>query len=184
MPEVPHNPLPPPNTTADAFAQVYQELRALAGLYLRRVRNAATLQPTALVHEAYVRLAGLPGARFRSKEEFLGLAASVMRRVLVDHARRRNAAKRGGGQRRLTIDSGCEDQRVGPGPIDLLVLDEALTRLHAMHARQARLVELRLFAGLTVDAAASMLGISPSTAFKDWEIARAWLLRELRADEP
>jgi RNA polymerase sigma factor (TIGR02999 family) len=165
--------------TNRAFGVLYDELHALAARYLRHERASHTLQPTALVNEAYVRLAESKALPSASREQFLGIAASVMRHVLVDHARNRDAAKRGGGLERVTIGSCCEDLRSGERPIDVLALDEALTRLEALHPRQARLVQFRLFGGLTIDQAAPLIDVASSTAFKDWEMARTWLSREL-----
>ncbi len=166
--------------TQELFARVYEELRGLAAVYIRDERAGHTLQPTALVHETYLKLAQAGG--WKSENEFIAVAASAMRRVLVDHARKRDAAKRGGGERRLSIDSHDTGGHglIGRGQqLDVMTLDEALRKLEAIHPRQARLVELRVFGGLTVDAAAELVGVSVSTAFKDWEMARAWLLREL-----
>jgi RNA polymerase sigma factor (TIGR02999 family) len=159
---------------------VYQELRDLAAHYIRRERPDHTLQPTALVHEAYMRLAGhveQHGADWRDRAHFFGVAARVMRQVLVDHARAHQAAKRGSGQARVTLSEGVrivEDETV-----DLLALDVALTRLASLDADQARLVELRFFAGLTVEETAEVVGRSSTSVKREWRAARAWLHREL-----
>jgi RNA polymerase sigma factor (TIGR02999 family) len=174
---------------ADALEQlmpvVYAELRQLAASYLRRERPEHTLQPTALVHEMYVRLAGhvgQHGAAWEDASHFFGIAARVMRQVLVDYARAGGAAKRGAGRLRVTL-SGLSHMAPGPD-IDLLALEAALTRLAALDAGQARLVELRFFAGLTLEEAADVLGRSVRTLKRDWRSARAWLQRELSGAQP
>jgi RNA polymerase sigma factor (TIGR02999 family) len=163
---------------------VYAELRQLAAAYLRRERSGHTLQPTALVHEMYMRLAAhvdQHGADWVDRTHFFGIAARVMRQVLVDYARAGGAAKRGAG-RRVTLK---EWNSVTPGPdIDILALEAALTRLATLDAGQARLVELRFFAGLTLEEAADVLGRSPRTLKRDWRSARAWLQRELSGATP
>jgi RNA polymerase sigma factor (TIGR02999 family) len=169
----------------DLLPLVYGELRRLAAAKLAREAPGQTLQPTALVHEAYLRLAHLapgdsPGANYANRSQFLAAAATAMRRILIDRARARKAEKRGGGHGRADIDP---DHVATPERSDdLLALDEALTRLAAKDPRKARLVELRYFAGLTLDEAAAALGISPATADRDWAFARAWLHRELSQD--
>ncbi|HEY1375795.1 MAG TPA: ECF-type sigma factor [Gemmataceae bacterium] len=163
----------------DLLPLVYAELRRLAARQLAGEAPGQTLQPTALVHEAYLRLAG--GAAPRSRNEFLAAAATAMRRVLIDRARARRAEKRGGGRGRADLDP---DHLAAPErSADLLALDEALTRLVAQDPRKAKLVELRYFAGLTLDEAAAALEISPATADRDWAFARAWLHRELAGEE-
>lgn len=163
---------------------VYAELRGLAAHYLRRERRAHTLQPTALVHEMYLRVAGhvgQHGAAWDDRAHFFGIAARVMRQVLVDHARAGGAAKRGARQLRVTLS---EWHHMTPGPdIDILALEAALTRLATLDTGQARLVELRFFAGLTLEEAAELLGRSPRTLKRDWRSARAWLQRELSGAE-
>jgi len=157
---------------------VYQELRELAERYLSREPRGHTLQPTALVHEAFLRLMDATHLAPNGQTHFLAIAANVMRRVLVEHARARHAAKRGGGQMRVTLDSAMA---VLPEPdLDLLALDEALEKLATLDARQARVVELRFFGGLTMDEVAEQLGMSKRTVEDDWALARAWLRRELR----
>jgi RNA polymerase sigma factor (TIGR02999 family) len=164
---------------------VYAELRQLAAHYLRRERASHTLQPTALVHEMYVRLAGhvdQHGAVWQDRAHFFGIAARVMRQVLVDHARAGGAAKRGGRPLRVTLS---EWNHMTPGPdLDILALEAALTRLATLDAGQARLVELRFFAGLTLEEAADVLDRSPRTLKRDWRSARAWLQRELSGGQP
>ena len=160
---------------------VYAELRRLAAAHLAREAPGQTLQPTALVHEAYLRLAHFaPGDSPEAKHErnqFLAAAATAMRRILIDRARARKAEKRGGGRGRADVDP---DRVAAPERSDeLLALDEALIRLAAKDLRKAKLVELRYFAGLTLDEAAAALDISPATADRDWAFARAWLHREL-----
>lgn len=168
-------------TAQDLFPLVYDELRGLAALYMRNEQGDHELQPTALVHEIYLRLASSETSPWKTKSEFIAIAATAMRRVLVEHARKRDAAKRGGGQRPLSIDtrsSGLGITAASPD-IDVIVLHEALQRLEVLHPRQGRLVELRIFGGLPVEEAATLMSVAASTAYKDWEMARAWLLREL-----
>ncbi|MBL8843274.1 MAG: sigma-70 family RNA polymerase sigma factor [Planctomycetes bacterium] len=162
------------------FPLVYEELRDLASAQLRREKPGHTLQPTALVHEAFLKLAGQERARFESRSHFLAIAATAMRRVLVHHAEKRGSQKRGGGRAREA--TGALDAVVAPDAgeaVDLLALDEALTRLAALDERKAKVVELRYFAGLSVEEVAEAQGSSPATVKRDWEFARAWLLREL-----
>lgn len=158
---------------------LYNELRAIAGKHMRGERPDHTLQPTALVHEAFLRLVGGSPAHFEDRTHFLRAASQAMRRVLVDYARARSAAKRSG-DLRVTLDESLagHDDRI----VDLLVLDDALTRLAAAEPRWARVVELRVFGGLEVPEVASTLGISPATAKRDWQFAKGWLARELGAD--
>jgi RNA polymerase sigma factor (TIGR02999 family) len=156
---------------------VYDELRRLAASYLRRERADHTLQPTALVHEAYLKLVDQRLDRWQNRSHFFGIAAQAMRRILVDHARAHDAAKRGAGVERVTLD---EHALLGESSsVDLIALDEALTRLATLDPRQARIVELRFFAGLEVDETARVLDVSPATVKRDWAMARAWLHREL-----
>lgn len=162
----------------ELFPLVYGELHALAAS-LFGPRAGHTLQPTALVHEVWLKLAGAgpESAEWASRAHFFGVAARAMRSVLVDHARAKQAAKRGGGAERLELD---EIAAVFAEEVpDLLALDEALTRLEAMDAELARLVELRFFAGLTIEDAARTLAISVPTAVRAWQVARLWLAREL-----
>jgi RNA polymerase sigma-70 factor, ECF subfamily len=160
---------------------VYDELRRLAASYLRRERPGQTLQATALVHEAYVRLIAEKAHTWQNRTHFLAIAALSMRQILVQRARTRRAAKRGGDPARITLD----DQLLpaappgSPDQIDLVALDAALDRLAALNQRQAKIVELRYFGGLGVEEVAEALGISPATVKRDWTLARAWLKREL-----
>lgn len=160
---------------------VYAELRKLAGHYMRAESASHTLQPTALVHEAYLRLAGPTRTDWESRAHFFGVAAKVMRQILVDHARSRDAAKRGGGVTPLPLDKLGEGPGTPATPVDLLDLDEALTRLALLDERQARIVELRYFTGLTVEDTAQLLDLSPRTVKREWRLARAWLYGELTA---
>jgi RNA polymerase sigma-70 factor (ECF subfamily) len=157
---------------------LYSELRRLAASYLRRERPGHTLQPTALVNEAYLRLVDQKEASWDSRVHFIGIAARVMRQVLVDHARRRGAQRRGGAQPKLTLDEAIAYSHEQPG--DLLAVDELLNRMATFDPQQARVVELRVFGGLTVEETAEALGISPATVKRDWVAAKAWLTRELR----
>ena len=157
---------------------VYAELHAIARHHMRGERAGHTLQPTALVNEALLRLLGGEPVAFEDRRHFLRSASRVMRRVLVDHARARNAAKRQGG-RRVTLS----DDLGAPGPgVDLLVLDDALERLARAEPRWAQIVELRFLLGLEVEEVAAVLSVSESTVKRDWRFARAWLERELGAD--
>jgi RNA polymerase sigma factor (TIGR02999 family) len=159
---------------------VYPELRRIAGRYLRRERLGHTLQPTALVHEAYVKLIDQDRAQWQNRAQFFGVAAQLMRRILVDHARERAADKRGGGVRPVTlVDAMAASPDRG---IDVLALDEALERLTALYPEQGRLVELRYFGGLTIEETGEVLGISPATVKRQWTVARAWLLANLDTD--
>ena len=160
---------------------VYDELRRLAASYLRRERPGQTLQATALVHEAYVRLINERAHNWQNRTHFLAIAALSMRQILVQRARRRNAAKRGGDPARITLDEHLlgDVGRGGPGDIDLVALDEALERLAAENERQAKIVEMRYFGGLSVEECAEALQISPATVKRDWTVARAWLKKEL-----
>jgi len=163
---------------AALFDALYRELRHLADGVMRAERANHTLQPTALVHEAFLRLAG-DDARFESRAHFLGVAASAMRRVLVDHARWRNAQKRGGGSTLVAVDD--LDALPGPGSdeVDLVVLDDALSRLTALDSRQGQIVELRFFGGLSVEETAVVVGVSERTIKREWQMSRAWLRREI-----
>lgn len=156
---------------------VYQELHRLARNCMSRERAGHLLQPTALVHEAYIRLAEWKNIRWKSRAHFFGLAAQVMRHVLVDFARSRDYAKRGGGMTRVAIDEATGAQEKSA---DLLGVDEALRALEKVDALKGKLVELRFFAGLTVNEAAAVLNVSPRTAAREWSLARAWLYREIR----
>jgi RNA polymerase sigma factor (TIGR02999 family) len=156
---------------------VYQELRRLAAGYIRREKPGQTLQPTALVHEAYLRLMKDGPDRWQNRAHFCAIAARSMREILIERARTRHAQKRFGGQARVTF----EDALIAGGEqsIDLLALDEAIDRLAALDSDQARIVELRFFGGLTVEETADAMTISPATVKRQWTLARAWLAREL-----
>jgi RNA polymerase sigma-70 factor, ECF subfamily len=159
---------------------VYGELRRLARQYMRRERPGHTLQPTALVHEAYLRLVDQHAVKWQNRAHFFGVAAQLMRRILVDYARRHQAAKRGGAVFKVSLDEAfaATEQRSE----DVVGLDEALNRLAAMDPRQERVVELRLFSGLTVEETAEVLHVSPATVKREWTTAKAWLSRELRPE--
>ena len=156
---------------------VYAELRRLARDYLRRERPAHTLQPTALVHEAYLRLVDQTRLTWQNRAHFYGVAAQMMRRILVDHARTRGAQKRGGPAQQLSLD----EARFSPEerPADLVALDEALKALAETDERKARVVELRFFAGLNMEETAEVLKVSEKTVRRDWQMAKLWLHREL-----
>lgn len=158
---------------------VYDELHKLAAGYLRRERHNHTLQPTALVNEAYVRLVDQQNATWQNRAQFFGMAARLMRNILVDHARQRRAAKRGGEPFRLSLD---KVERVFNKPdLDLVALDDALRDLEATNPEHSRIVELRFFGGLTIEETAQVLGVSHATVEREWSFARAWLRRELGA---
>ena len=166
----------------EVFPLVYAELRRIAAREMRREKPGRTLQTTALVHEAYLRLLKDASLSFENRAHFLGIAARAMREILIEHARARTARKRGGGAVRLTLDD-----LVAPVPspsIDVLALDEALERLARLDERHARVVELRYFGGLSVEETAVALELSPATVKRAWTIARAWLYRELGGSGP
>lgn len=166
------------------FPIVYDELRRLAASALRRERADHTLQPTALVHEAFLRLVDVPEDRWNDRGHFVAIASRAMRRILVDHARSRKALKRGHAEIRVPLDD-VDVASSESGGVDLVALDEALGRLAALDERQARIVELRFFGGLTVEETAALIGSSARTVKRDWHMARAWLKRELaRRDVP
>jgi RNA polymerase sigma factor (TIGR02999 family) len=159
---------------------VYEELRRLAHHHMRGERAAHTLQTTALVNEVYVRLAGIDSVPWRDRTHFFALAATLMRRILVDYARQRAREKRGGGVSVTSLD----ENAVAPQPaVDIVALDEALERLAAVDPQQSRVVELRFFAGLSVKETAEALGISPATVKRDWATAKLWLYDELSTDD-
>ena len=157
---------------------IYAELKRLAGDYLRRERRDHTLQPTALVHEAYLSLVDQRQVDWRNRAQFLGVAAGAMRRVLLHHAEKRNALKRDGALERVTLDEDLAaiEQHAA---VDILDLNRALDELAALDPQQARIVELRVFGGLTVDETAEVVGVSPATVKRDWSVARLWLRRAL-----
>jgi RNA polymerase sigma-70 factor (ECF subfamily) len=157
---------------------VYDELRRLADSYLRRERNDHTLQPTALVHEAYMRLVNEHSMTWQSRAHFFGVAAQMMRYLLVNHARDRTREKRGGKRRKLSLDDAVnlfEDREM-----DLLALDDALTTLAKLDEQQSRIIELRFFGGLTIEETAEVLNVSLSTIKREWNMAKSWLYQELK----
>jgi len=156
---------------------VYQELKRLAARYLRRERSDHTLQSTALVHEAWLRLIDQRQVHWQNRAQFFGVAAEMIRRILIDHARGRQAAKRGDGAIKLSLDEALftPDRR----DLDLVALDDALQDLARLDPQQSRLVELRYFAGLSIEESAEVLGVSPATVKREWAAAKAWLYREL-----
>jgi len=156
---------------------VYDELRRLASLYLNHERSGHTLQPTALVNEVYLRLIDQQRVTWQNRAQFFGVAAQMMRRILVSHARARQAEKRGGGEQRITLEEGLVPS--AQRDVNLLALDEALTRLETIDPDKSRLVELRFFSGLTVDETAEVMSISPRTVDRQWQTAKAWLHREI-----
>ena len=158
---------------------VYRELRRIATRQLRRERVDHTLVPTALVHELYIRLVDQRRATWENRAHFFGLAAQLMRRILVDHARARHAAKRGDSAARVSIDVALEEAHNSAGAEDVLAIDLALERLATLDPEQARIVELRFFAGLTVEETAHVVNRSARTIKREWRLARAWLFREL-----
>ncbi len=157
---------------------VYEELRRLADQYLCDERPDHTLQGTALVHEAFLRLVDQKDAKWQNRAHFYRVAAMAMRRILVNHARDRQRIKRGGGRRKLSLDD-IDTQAEAQSP-DLIALDEALTRLSSLDHRKAQLVELRYFAGFTIEESARIMEISPAQLKREWTLAKTWLLRELR----
>jgi RNA polymerase sigma-70 factor, ECF subfamily len=162
----------------DMLPSIYAELKQLARIYLRRERADHTLQPPALVHEAYIKLTQQRTVDWRNRAHFLGVAAGAMRRVLLHHAETRNAGKRDRARERITLDealAAIEQQAT----IDILDLHHALDRLAALDARQGRIVELRVFGGLSIEETAEVLDVSPATVKRDWNVARLWLRREL-----
>ena len=157
--------------------EIHRELRKLASGYLRKERPDHTLQPTALVNEAFLKLIDQRAVRWQSRAHFFGIAAQAMRRILVDHARAHDAWKRGAGQAPLSLD---EAHLIGVAPnVDLIALDEALTRLSEIDLQLSRLVEARFYGGLTIDETAELLGISPASVGREWLVAKAWLYAEL-----
>lgn len=159
------------------FPLVYDELRRVAAFYLRRERSDHTLQPTALVNEVYLRLFDQRRVGWQNRAQFFGVAAQMMRRILVSHARSRHAAKRGGSDQRITLQDelAVTDQR----DVNLLALDDALTKLETIDPEKSKLVELRFFSGLTVPETAEVMSISPRTVDRQWQTAKAWLYREI-----
>ncbi|HEY7547378.1 MAG TPA: sigma-70 family RNA polymerase sigma factor [Blastocatellia bacterium] len=161
----------------DLIPLVYAELRRIAGAYLRREDRDHTMQPTALVHEAYLKLVDQRKVNWKSRAQFFGVAAKLMRNILVDHAREQKAAKRGGNQYLMTLTSA---DRIGSTPdLDLIALDEALNSLAEIRPQHSRIVELKFFGGLTIEEIAEVMEISHATVEREWSFARAWLRREL-----
>jgi RNA polymerase sigma-70 factor, ECF subfamily len=157
---------------------VYDELHRQAARYLRKERAGHTLQTTALIHEAYLKLLGHTQIEWQNRTHFFALASTAMRRILVDYARERNREKRGGSRENVPLDEGLQIS-ANEKSVDLIALDEALERLEKLDARQARVVELRYFSGLSLDQTAEVLGVSRATVRSDWSFAKVWLLREL-----
>ena len=157
---------------------VYDELHRMAARYLRRERPDHTLQPSALINEAYLRLVDQSSVTWQNRAHFFGIAANVMRRIRVDHARGHQAAKRGGSVIKLPLDEAVHGSPMEE-EMDLVALDAALTRLAKMDPEQSKLVELRYFGGLTIEETAQVMGISPATVKRSWTISRAWLRREI-----
>jgi RNA polymerase sigma factor (TIGR02999 family) len=158
---------------------VYKELRAIAGRYLSRESPGHTLQSTALVHEAYFKLIGQRRVRWQNRAHFFGIAAQMMRRILIDHARHQSRDKRGGSTPKLSLDEALTAAEAETD-LDLLALDEALTALAQIDPRGAQIIELRFFSGLTLEETAEVVGVSSGTVKRDWSAARAWLYREMR----
>lgn len=161
----------------DLLPLVYEELRRLAGSYLRQERSDHTLQPTALVNEAYLKMVGINQISWQNKAHFVAVAANQMRRILVDHARRRNAFKRGGEFHILTLND--EIDKAADETTELIELDDALTELARMDALKAQIVEMRYFGGLTMDEVAEVLGVSVITVKRHWKMTKAWLYGRL-----
>ncbi len=170
------------NALNEIVPLVYRELRRLAAAYLRRERHDHTLQPTALVHEAYLRLIDQDRIDCHTRAQFFGIAANLMRQILVNHAKRRQTAKRGGGNRVSLDEAAIVSQQ--QQEVSLIALDDALEKLALLDPRQCRIVELRFFGGLTEDEIAELVGVSPFTVKRDWRIARAVLYEELHAPLP
>ncbi len=156
---------------------VYDELHRIASRYLRRERQGHTLQTTALINEAYLRIVDQNRVNWQSRAHFFGVAAQMMRRILVDHARSHLYAKRGGGAQKLTLDEAIATPQ--ERDLDLVALDDALTTLAQIDPQQSRIIELRFFGGLTIEETAEVIGISPATVKRDWNMAKAWLFGEI-----
>jgi RNA polymerase sigma-70 factor (ECF subfamily) len=170
------------SSSSDAIVSLlYEELRSIAARCLRSERRGHTLQPTALVHEAFLKLVDQKDADYRSRGHFMAIAAMVMRRILVSHAEKRAAAKRGGGAARIPLDD--ELGAGGERSIDLIALDEAMNKLAQLDPRKAKVVEQRFFAGIEMSHIAENLGVSLSTVKRDWEYARTWLMREIECGD-
>lgn len=160
---------------------LYDELRGLAAHYLRRERADHTLQPTALVHEAYFRLVAQNDVHWQSRAHFFGVAAQMMRRVLIDHAKSHRRAKRGGGLIKVELDqaAGLSEEQA----VEVIALDDALDALARIDLRKSKIVELRYFGGLSVEETAEVLSVSPNTVMRDWAMAKAWLYNEIKGEE-
>jgi RNA polymerase sigma-70 factor, ECF subfamily len=169
-----------PSAAGALMEVLYPELRRLAASYLARQRADHTLQPTALVHEAFLKLIDQTSPAYNGRAHFFAVAARAMRQILVDHARADQAAKRGGGWQRISLDGNLAPS--GGGMVDMIALDDALKGLAELDERQAQIVELRFFGGLTVDEVADVVGVSRSTVEEDWRMARAWLSRRLSGE--
>jgi RNA polymerase sigma-70 factor, ECF subfamily len=165
----------------DWTSLLYSELRRLASHYMQRERGNHTLQATALVHEAYLRLINQRGVQWDNPNQFLGIAAQLMRRILLDYGRGHQAAKRGGKVDKVFLEEATVLSKTRPA--DIIALDQALTKLAEIDPQQARLVELRFFGGLNVEETAGVLEVSPATVKRNWNVAKAWLARELRRGE-
>jgi RNA polymerase sigma factor (TIGR02999 family) len=161
---------------------VYDELHTLARRYMARERPEHTLQASALVNEAYVRLIDQRNMRWQNRAQFVGIAATLMRRILVSYARSRHYSKRGGNARRISLDEApiVSEER----NLEVVALDDALTALAVIDARKSQIVELRFFGGLSIEETAEVLGVSPGTVMRDWTLAKAWLRREITAGKP
>lgn len=170
-----------PEATDALMRAIYDDLRRIAGAHMRHERADHTLQPTALVNEAYVKLVGQHSTDWKDRAHFFAVASLVIRRLLVDHARERNALRRGGDRSRLPLDMVCAG--ADAEGVDLLALDDALRTLGEIDPRQAKIVELRFFGGLTIDEVAEVLSIGKRTVDREWQCARAWLYAAL-SDEP
>lgn len=171
------------SASVELLSRVYEELRGLASAMFRDQRPGGTMQPTALVHEAYLKLVGQE-IEWVSRGQFFVVATKAMRSILVDHARARGRAKRGGGWQRVSIDAAGETPAPEGGGVPVEAIDAALVELAELDERKARLVELRFFGGLTGEQAADVLGIARSTAAEEWRVARAWLHQRLREEVP
>ena len=174
---------------ASLLPLVYEELRSMARRHLRHERDSHTLQRTALVHEAFLRMVDQQQVDWESRTQFYGLASQMMRRILVDHARRRAAAKRGDGAAHVDLDAVLQEEGEDSPPpvqeqeIDFAAVDDALKKLEVLDPQQGKLVELRFFGGLSIKETADIIGVSPATVKREWAIARAWLQREITAGE-
>jgi len=158
---------------------IYEELRKLARVHMSRENPGHTLQPTALMHEAFLKLIAIKEADWPSRKHFFSAASIIMRRVLVDYARKKRSFKRGASAKRISLDEGIEKPADNPAPVDIIAFDEALNRLEAIDARKAQVVQLWFFDGMTVEEIASTMGIGTSTVHRDLEFAKVWLIREL-----